>query len=105
MDYEKTATAAVQAMKAADLNRFLVACALVSDLQCPGYNPRQLLEKNANLSRTAAHYKINVARLMTVVRAELSTKTTNHQGESKEQPQSKSITEPVRKTQSCRKRE
>jgi hypothetical protein len=40
-DYEKIATAAVQAMKAADLNRFLVVCALVSDLHCPGYNAKQ----------------------------------------------------------------
>ncbi len=41
VDYEKIATAALQAMKAADLNRFFVVCALVSDLYCPGYNPRQ----------------------------------------------------------------
>src|SRR5438046_714166 len=41
VDYEKIADAAVQAMKAADLNRFLVVCALVSDTYCPGYNPRQ----------------------------------------------------------------
>ncbi len=41
VDYEKIASAAVEAMKAADLNRFLVVCALVSDLYCPGYNPRQ----------------------------------------------------------------
>ena len=45
VDYEKIAAAAVQGMKAADLNRFLVVCALVSDLYCPGYNPRQPLEK------------------------------------------------------------
>ncbi len=39
VDYEKFAGAAIQAMKAADLNCFLVVCALVSDLYCPGYNP------------------------------------------------------------------
>ena len=39
-DYEKIA-AAVQAMKGADPKGFLVVCALVSDLYCPGYNPRQ----------------------------------------------------------------
>ncbi len=49
VDYEKIATAAVQAMKTADLNRFFVACALVSDLYCPGYNPRQSLEKTRTL--------------------------------------------------------
>jgi hypothetical protein len=41
-------------MTATDLNRFLVMCALVSDLYCPGYNPKQSLEKTSNLSRTAA---------------------------------------------------
>src|SRR5436305_5875136 len=46
VDYEKIAAAAVQAMKTADVNRFLVVCALVSDLYCPGYNPRQSLGKN-----------------------------------------------------------
>src|SRR5436853_2212350 len=46
VDYEKIAATAVQAMKAADVNRFLVVCALVSDLYCPGYNPRQSLGKD-----------------------------------------------------------
>jgi hypothetical protein len=59
VDYEKIAAAAVQAMKAADLNRFLVVCALVSDLYCPGYNPKQALEKGSNLARSAARYKID----------------------------------------------
>jgi hypothetical protein len=40
---KNAAAAAVQAMTAADLNRFLVICAVVSDLYCPGYNPRQSL--------------------------------------------------------------
>jgi len=37
VDYEKIAGAVVQAMTAADLHRFLVVCALLSDLYCPGY--------------------------------------------------------------------
>jgi hypothetical protein len=72
VDYEKIAAAAVQAMKAADLNRFLVVCALVSDLYCPGYNPRQTLEKHSNLTRTAARYKIESAKIGAGARAELS---------------------------------
>ena len=35
VDYEKIAAVAVQAMKATDLNRFLVVCALVSDSVLP----------------------------------------------------------------------
>lgn len=59
-------------MKAADLNRFLVVCALVSDLCCAGYDPRQSLEKNSNLVRTSARYKVDNEKLVTAVRAELS---------------------------------
>ena len=59
-------------MKAADLNRFLVVCALVSDLYCPGYNPRQTLEKDLNLVRTAARYKVDSAKITASVRTELS---------------------------------
>src|SRR5437016_3809024 len=54
VDYENIAAASVQAMKTADLNRFLVGCALVSDLYCPGYNPKQSLAKDSNLARTSA---------------------------------------------------
>jgi hypothetical protein len=74
VDYEKIAAAAVQAMKTADLNRFLVVCALVSDLYCPGYNPRQSLGKDSNLARTAARYNVDSAKMATVVRSELSAK-------------------------------
>ncbi len=72
VDYEKIAAAPVQAMKTADLNRFLVVCALASDLYCPGFNPRQSLEKNSNLARTAARYKIDPAKVGAAIRAELS---------------------------------
>ena len=72
VEYEKIAAAAVQAMKAADLNHFLVVSALVSDLYCPGYNPRQLLEKNSNLARTSARYKVNSAKIGMAIRTELA---------------------------------
>jgi hypothetical protein len=71
VDSEKIAGAAVPAMKAADLNRFLVVCALVSDLYCPGYNPRQSLEKNSNLARTAVRCKLDSAKIAAMVREEL----------------------------------
>jgi len=76
VDYEKIATAAVQAMTAADLHRLLVVCALASDLFCPGYNPKQSFEKNSHLARAAARYKVDTAKVATTVRAELS-KTKN----------------------------
>jgi len=72
LDYEKISAAAVQAMKTADLHRFLVVCALVPDLYCPGYNPRQTLAKESNLARTSARYKIDSSKMATGARAELS---------------------------------
>jgi len=83
VDYEKIAASAVQAMKAADLNRFLVICALVSDLYCPGYNPMESLGKNSNLARTAARYKVEAAQVAAAVRAEVSRPKTKKNDESK----------------------
>jgi len=91
VDYEKIAASAVQTMRAADVNRFFVVCALVSDLCCPGYSPRQPLEKNSNLARTAVRLKVDSARIATAVRAELSSKTTNHRKESTEDRRSRNV--------------
>jgi hypothetical protein len=59
VDFEKIAATAVQDMKTADVQRFLVVCALVPDLYCPGYNPRQPLAKDSNLATTAGRHKID----------------------------------------------
>jgi|SRR5271166_2864044 len=72
VDYEKIAAGAMQAMKAADLNRFLVVRALVSDLHCPGCNPKQALAKDSNLAWAAARHKIDFANIAATVRLELS---------------------------------
>ena len=72
IDYEAIAGKAVRAMNAQDLQRFVVVCALVSDLYCPGFDPRQSLAKESNLARTAARYKIDVAKIAAEVRVELS---------------------------------
>ena len=72
IDYEKIAAVAVQTMKAADVNRFLVVCALVSDLYCPGYNPKQTLGRDSNLARTAARYKVDTTQMVAGLRTELS---------------------------------
>ena len=63
VDYEKIAGVAVKDMAIADLNRFLVTCALVSDLYCPGYNLSQPLSKDSNLARTALRYKVDGTKL------------------------------------------
>ena len=75
VDYQNIAARAVREMKPQDLQHFLIVCALVSDLYCPGYNPRQPLAKDSNLARTASRYKIDTAKLAATVRAELSKPT------------------------------
>src|SRR5467141_1871065 len=92
VDYEKIAASAVQGMKPSDVNRFLVVCALVSDLYCPGYNPKQSLTKDCNIARTAVRYKIDLAKVGATVRAELTKKKETKAGakKSKTSPNSSS---------------
>jgi len=75
VDYEAIAGKMVRAMNPQDLGRFLIACSLVSDLYCPGFDPRQTLAKESNLARTATRYKIDTAKLVTEVRSEFEKKS------------------------------
>lgn len=74
VDYKSIAGKAVSEMSTQEVQHFLVVCALVSDLYCPGYNPRQALGKDSNLARTAVRYKINTTKLAADVQTELSRK-------------------------------
>jgi len=74
VDHEKLAEAQIQAMTTADLNRFLVSCALVPDLYCPGYSSAESLSGETNLIRTAARYRVDVSKTTAAVTAELSAK-------------------------------
>jgi hypothetical protein len=96
VDYEKIAAAAVEAMTAADLHRFLILCALASDLYCPGHNPKQSLAKDSNLARTAMRYKVDSAKTAASVRAELSKPTIAEKDETK--PAKKLAASTARKT-------
>jgi ParB family transcriptional regulator, chromosome partitioning protein len=96
VDYEKIAATAVKVMKVADLNRFLVVCALVPDLYCPGYDPGQTLAKDSNLARIAVRYEIDTAKLAAAVRTELirnkrtsRTKPTTNKNSVKPSPQNR----------------
>lgn len=74
MDHEKLAQARIRTMTAADLNRFMVTCALIADLYCPGYSSAEVLSKEANLMRTAVRYKVDASKITARVDAELSRK-------------------------------
>jgi hypothetical protein len=71
VDFKTIAGKAVSEMGTPEVHRFLVVCALVSDLYCPGYNPGQALAKDSKLARAAMRYKINIAQIAASVRAEL----------------------------------
>jgi ParB family chromosome partitioning protein len=77
VDYEAIAGRAVRAMNPQDLQRFLVVCALVSDLYCPGFDSSQKLSKDSNLAMTAARYKVDSSKLAVAVREELTKKAEN----------------------------
>ena len=74
VDHEKLAEARIHAMTAADLNRFMVTCALVPDLYCPGFSSAETLSKEANLMCTAVRYKVDASKITAGVTAELSAK-------------------------------
>jgi ParB family transcriptional regulator, chromosome partitioning protein len=80
VDHEKLAEARIRAMTAADLNRFMVTCALVPNLYCPGYSSAETLSKEANLMRAALRYKVDAAKVIATVTAKYSRKRKGHRG-------------------------
>lgn len=74
VDHEKLAEGHIREMTTADLNRFLVTCALVPDLYCPGHSSAETLSKEANLMRMAVRYRVSASKIGTRVLTELSKK-------------------------------
>ncbi|MGD0303344.1 MAG: hypothetical protein ABSC71_00790 [Candidatus Acidiferrales bacterium] len=74
VDYKSIGAKAICEMSTPDVQRFLIVCALASDLYCPGYNPGQALAKDSNLARTAVRYKVDVSKIAARVRSELTEK-------------------------------
>lgn len=74
VDYKSIGAKAIREMSMPDVQRFLILCALASDLYCPGYNPGQVLARDSNLARTAIRYKVDVLKIAARVRSELSEK-------------------------------
>ena len=71
-DYPKLAGAKLEAMTAAEIGKFLVVCALASELYCPTYLSGATLAKDSNLLKEAAHYKVNTDRILYEVRDRLA---------------------------------
>jgi len=82
-DYPKLVSTRLEAMTAAEIGKFLMVCALASDLYCPTYLSGATLAKDSNLLKEAAHYKVNVARVLREVREKRLAKSSKPKGECK----------------------
>ncbi len=80
VEHEKLALDRIRSMSIADLNRFMVTCALVPDLYYSGFGSDEVLSKEPNLSQAASRYKVNSTKIATAVKAELSRKGRNPRG-------------------------
>jgi len=74
VEHEKLAQDQIRSMTITDLNRFMVTCALVSDLYYGGYGGDDVLSKDSNLAQAASRYKVDLGKITAAVKAELSAK-------------------------------
>jgi hypothetical protein len=84
-DDPKLASAKLEGMTTAEIGRFLVACALASDLYFPSYLSSATLPKGSTLAKEAAHYKVNTRRILQEVRGGLAKKSRKEKNHSKPQ--------------------
>ena len=85
VDYPKLASAKLDAMTTAEIGRFLVVCALASDLYCPTYFSGAALTKDSRLAKEAAHYKVNADRVLRETRESSAKKSPKQNNRSKPQ--------------------
>jgi ParB family transcriptional regulator, chromosome partitioning protein len=81
-DYPKLASAKLGAMTTAEIGRFLIVCAIASDLYCPSYISGAALPKDSKLAKEAAHYKVNAGRILREVKERLAKKSPKQKGHS-----------------------
>lgn len=74
-DYPKLASAKFEAMTAAEIGRFLIVCALASDLYCPSYSSGGTLPKDSKLAQEAAHYRVNADRVFRETQGKVAKKS------------------------------
>ncbi|MGA3328209.1 MAG: hypothetical protein ABSF45_27480 [Terriglobia bacterium] len=81
VDSPNLASAKLDCMTTAETGRFLMVCALASDLYCPAYLSGATLPKDSKLAKEAAHYRINADKVFREIRdsfAKKSSKQNNH---------------------------
>ncbi len=74
VEHEKLAQDQIRSMRIADLNRFMVTCALVSDLYYSGFGDDEVLSKESNLALAASRHKVSATTIAAAVKTELAAK-------------------------------
>ena len=74
-NYPKLASGKLEKMTTADIGKFLIVCALASDLYCPTYVGGGMLTKDSNLAREAVYYKVNAERILRELKEKPASKT------------------------------
>ena len=72
-------------MTTAEIGRFVMVCALASDLYFPSYLSSATLPKDSTLAKESAHYKVNTGRILHEVREGLAKKSPKEKNHSKPQ--------------------
>jgi len=93
-DYPKLASARLDKMTTAEIGRFLVVCALASNLYFPAYLSGAALGKDSDLAKEAGHYKVNAKRILREVTEKLAKKTPKQESQSKRPPSRRPKREP-----------
>jgi ParB family chromosome partitioning protein len=88
-DYLKLASAKLDKMAAAEIGKFLVVCALASELYFPTYYGNTS-PKDTKLAREATYYKVNCDRVLREVKEKLSPKSQKAKPDSKLETTAKS---------------
>ena len=78
VDYVKLASGKLEKMTTAEIGKFLIVCALASDLYCPTYVGGGMLAKDSTLAREAVHYKVNAERILRELKDKAASKATNN---------------------------
>jgi len=85
VDYPKLVTAELDGMATAEIGRFLVVCALASDLYCPSYLSGATLPKDSKLAKEATHYKVSADKVLREIRESSAKKPSRQNNHSKPQ--------------------
>ena len=89
VEYPRIASGKLDKMTTAEIGRFLVVCALASNLYFPAYLSSAALGKDSGLAKEAGHYKVNAKRILSEATAKLTKVSPKRKAATKPQPTAK----------------